>query len=333
MDNRIKTLFKSEIKKVIWLFVLTIAAVYIVSVTGYNKDILNDYSTLINNNNTISYIELRGFYPNFSEINLLWLFALVFFQFSSETNLWCSLPYSKKELHYTKIFVGTLFITLVFLYFSASSLSIFNDYRFVYDEILSITDGSLTLPKGFDLFLHIVLVYIIYLFSYYLLIFLQYKTNSKTIGLIFGGLILFTPALISNHINMYAHPTLYRYLLIYFSDNMHSLMTNVYSNEYFHISMGNPTYFELPTYIFYTVLAAIFFVVASRGNSAEDTGILCNKVYGKIFVLLITVFFGLLGLQMIYLESFIAKIITFIVFGGTAFAVTLIILKKQGVKL
>lgn len=333
MDNRIKTLLKSEIKKVMWLFVLAVAAVYIVSVTGYNMNVLYDYSDLINNSNTLSYISIRGLYPDFSEINLLWLFALVFFQFSSKTNLWYSLPYSKKELHNAKISVGTLFITLVFLYYAAASLSIYNDYKFVYDEILLITDGSFALPDGMDLFLHIVLVYIIYMFNYYILVFLQYKSNHRVTGLVFGGIILLIPAMISNHINMYSHPTLYRYLLIYFSDNMDLLMTQIYGSNYFHITIGNATYFQLPTYIFYSVLAVIFFALASRGNCAEDTGILYNKVYARIFIALITLFFGLFGLELIYIEQIMAKVITFIVFGCTAFVITRVLLKKQGVKL
>lgn len=333
MDNRTKTLFKFEIKKVIWIFIIAAVIVYITAITSYNSNVLKDYSDLINNSNTLCYVSLRGLYPSFSEINLLWLFALVFFQFSSETNLWHSLPYSQRELNYTKLAVGTLFITLIFLYYTIAELSIYNNYKFIYDELLLLTDDSFALPNGADLFMYTLLVYIIYLFIYYMLVFLQYKSNHRAIGLKFGAAALLIPIMISNQIDMYAHPTLYRYLLIYLDNLNNLLMTNIYSSTYFHISIGNTTYFQPPTYIFYILLTAIFFVLASKGRPYEDTGILSSKAYARIFIGLITVFFGLFGIELIYVNSLLPRALVFAVFGGTAFGITKILLKKQGVKL
>lgn len=332
MDSRIKTLFSSEAKKLIWLFILSIAMVYITSVISYNSGVMGDYNDLINNHNTLSDLSLYGFYPTFDMSNMLWLFLLVFFQFSTNTNLWHSLPYSKKELHYSKIITGTLFITLIFLYYSAMVLSIYNDNKFIYDEISMMTDGSLLFPTGRHIFMHIVLVYLIYLFEYYLLVFLQYISNDRTIGIIFGIAVLTIPTIISDYfIDMGKHPSIYRYLLIYTNDYSHFNLSYIYNSEYFNIHMGNVAYFQTPTYIYYIVLLAAVLFISSKINNSEENGILYKRIYAYGFILSVALTLSYILTNIIFYSEM--QTFMFFVFTIIFVVVTAIWLKKKGVRL
>ncbi len=352
MEKRYKNLIFWEISKIKWLPLIAFAVMYFSSIAFKENAMLEDCRVLTEGYmNTAWSIELIC--TGFNVLNIGWVALLAFCQFNDDANIWYSLPYKKKELHSAKLITGIGFITLMLAIYTVWMIALYHRYIPFMEDIYNLYPFDGKVFGEITIIENMALTLIVLIFIYLVFMFSQYMVNQPVIAAVFGIIILVTPVFIMEMAERYTglntsgvHRFLYFPLFPFngtdsVADNYiiaaswSSAKQSGTSIEW-RIAQGN--LFSLLKLVYYTVLSFVMVYVCNKcaGSElrAENGGLLPGRIYGKIFIGVITLFTAsFFGSQFMYSINKWVGILVFLFFGIVTFVIANAILKKQGVLL
>ncbi len=352
MERRYKNLILWEISKIKWLPIIALAVMYFTSIAYKENMMLEDCRVLTEGfMNTAWSIELIC--TGFSAFNIGWVVLLAFCQFNDDANIWYSLPYRKKELHSAKLITGIGFITLMLAIYTVWIIALYHRYIPFMEDIYSLYPFDGKAFSEITIIENMALTWVVLIFIYLVFMFSQYMVNQPVIAAIFGIIILVTPVFIMEMAERYGGfntSGTYRFLyfpLFPFNDTKSAVDDYIIAASWSSAKQSGTSIewripqgslFSLLRLVYYTVLSFVMVYVCNKcANSdvrAENGGLLPGKVYGKIFIAVITLFIaGFFGSQFMYSINKWVGILVFLFFGIVTFVIANAILKKQGVLL
>lgn len=353
MNKRYKNLILWEISKIKWLPVIALVVMYFTSIAFKEKAMLEDCRVLTEGYMN-SYWVIDLVCTGFNAFNIGWVLLLAFCQFNDESNIWYSLPYRQKELHTAKIITGIGFITLMLAIYTVWIIALYHKYIPFMEDIYNLYPGlNGNVFNEATIIQNMLITWIVLLFIYSIFLLCQYMVNQPVVAAIFGIVILVTPIFLIEIAIRYLHLSIdetTRFLYFPFfpfegtglvtdnymiSASLQSVTTSSTSIEW-QVSQGR--LFSIIKAAYYALLSLITLFIASKcANSelrAENNGLLPGKIYGKVFIIVVTLFVaGSFGNSFMYSVNKYVGIFVFVFFGIVTFVITWAILKKQGVVL
>lgn len=303
-----KSIVKHELRSLKWIFALGLLMnVILISLFSVHLD-----SSYINIFNSDIAINKSVFNLAFSSIAILVLIGYlilcvlqVFVQFASEKKQEVSrflkvLPITSNNFLITKLILGILNITILFLVFYLGLLFIKNSNMFWVEDIYRISNLEQYLTALDQIIYPLFMIYLQVLSFYTFLVMIQYSINNNIAAVIIGVLVWFAPVFIAASFKMFIEDIGINNNINF--DSMIWLNPALYllDSDFIHISGRSASYINNLN-IKYIVLIIINFINIILSFKLSDTVLIENEnslipmnFIKVIFVLGVTVCSGLL---------------------------------------
>lgn len=338
MSTRYKTLYKYELKKLIWIYL----ALFIFFILyGTNYYMLSYESGFIITETTNYNINFEILDPYFDSLYSVVIFILVYIQFKNNfKDTLNTFSFNDKDFITVKLITGVFTIFLFALISGIIVLFRFNTYADIYrDVLLTLNIDPAIINPGF-IILTVFTIFAVYVFMYFFTILVRYFTGSSVWGICLSLLLLHLPILIISAFDLsriipqkiicclYPH---------YFCRGCDFFDNNYYDNISIHLNTGIFNKFNISSVIFYIILSAIILIILCKlflsQKYIESNKPFASKGASLIFKLAFTADFFFAGLSLMFTENNIpASILIGIFFSIFGFALSHTIVKKQEVR-
>jgi len=130
-------------------------------------------------------------------LNVLWIFVIIYIQFSNENrDFLFSLPYKKNEILFCKILCGILSYTVAFLIYAVALYFLYNKYKFAAIDINDIL-GEENGVKQIKLYITLFIQWLSFTAFYFVSLFFAVIFKSKA-NIVINFIFVFTPSIILN---------------------------------------------------------------------------------------------------------------------------------------
>lgn len=289
--NKYVTLFKHEFKSIKLLIFIFATFMYFSGIETYNgniKEMILNYLSF----SWFETLEIPIMNPCISFICFIFPIFLAEIQFDSKNNkILFELPFTKDELFVLKAFIGTAFITLIFILYTLAEVVIFNKNKLIIQRILSICGKQI--PDFFttgNLILGIVYIWFIFILIYTITTFFMLCIKNRKLSVIcfFGTVFLpYSVVYIFNRISLYLFGKISvnaNFLNSLNPINIINANFTVYSYYSYYAYMYN-----IKKYIIYLSFLFVFFVTLSyklykKAEQAENAYLFTFKWAEYIFI-------------------------------------------------
>lgn len=344
MCKKYLSLFKYELKKLIWLYGAMILF-FILYISNESIITANEASSLL----TISdytYITFNILNPKIYFFYIAFVAIMVYIQFNDGFNkLWHSLPFKNIDVIGVKLIVGIITLLLFFTVIAISKITIYFDYADIYKLNLAVANIDPSIISPLFIIKEVIIIFAVYVTIYFFTVLCQYIIGNCISGIVFSGLFISIPTLIIAAFNITANLTYNNLFAIcpYFYDlsvNITSNILDTFVNDYifnlanYEIDLSIFLRFNNFAIVYYGIIAIVTLLIllkiSTNHNWIEQSSPFNKKWVSNIFKIVFVIDFAVIGTTFTYNSTF-DKIILAIVFAIIGLLVSSIIVKKQGV--
>lgn len=338
MNTKYKALYKYELKKLLW-FYFALFIFLILYGAMHSNTVSYEVGNILSNTEGYS-INFRILEPDFYFFYSIIVFILVYLQFNDGFNkLWHSLPFTNKDVITIKLITG---IASIFIFTAAAGIIMlcqFNSYADIYrDTLLTLNIDPSVINYSF-IILTLFTIFIVYTFIYLFTILVQYFIGNSASGIFLSLLLIHMPILAFGAFNLNEiidNKIMFVIFPHYFCVENNMFDAGFYDNLNIYINTGIFTKFNIGAVIYYFILSAITLLILGKVSVSqkwiEQSSPFTKKWTEIIFKLAFTANFFMAGLTMVYANyNIISKLLISIIFAAIGFAISYIIVKRQGV--